>query len=307
MVIFWPRVKAFVFAGCMLAAIATRAPAQQQTSAPTVADCPQCAEWNQPHKPFKVFGNSYYVGTAGLSAILITGPQGHVLVDGGLAKSAPLIAANIRTLGFRVEDVRLIVNSHAHFDHAGGIAELQRASGARVVASAPSARTMSHGEAQPDDPQYGIGLHYPPLRRIDTIRDGDTVRVGTTRVTAHFTGGHTPGGTTWSWRSCEGSRCADIVYADSFSPVSADNFRFTENQSYPRALDDFAHSFAVLESLPCDLLLTPHPSQSNLWERVAKRDAGDAAALLAPGQCASYAATGRRLLADRVVRERGAR
>jgi len=303
------RAPAFIVAalGALLVVSSARAQAPDSAAARRARECSSCAEWNAPHAPFKVFGNTWYVGTAGLSSILITGPRGHILIDGGLPESAPLIAANIRALGFRVEDVRLILNSHAHFDHAGGIAELQRMSGARVAASAPSAKEMSSGVAGEDDPQHGVALVYPAVKNVETLRDGDTLRVGPVSVVAHLTGGHTAGGTTWSWRSCAGSRCANVVYADSFTPVSDDDFLFTRNTRYPRVLDDFAHSFAVLDALPCDLLLTPHPGASQLWERMERLAADDTLALLAPGQCAAYAAAGRKAVAARVERERGAR
>ena len=283
--------------------------AQGLDSTRRARECPSCAEWNAPHAPFRVFGNTWYVGTAGLSAILVAGAGGHVLIDGGLPESAPLVAANIRAAGFDPKDVKLIVNSHAHYDHAGGIAELQRLSGARVVASAPSAAEIASGRATRDDPQYALALPlpYPPAKDVATLHDGDTLRVGDVSLVAHLTGGHTPGGTTWSWRSCEGARCANIVYADSFTPVSDDDFLFTRNANYPRVLDDFAHSFALLDTLPCDLLLTPHPGASHLWERLARRDSGDASALLTPGQCAAYAASGRAAVAARVAREKAVR
>ena len=281
--------------------------AQVPDSTRRARECPSCAEWNAPHAPFRVFGNSWYVGTAGLSAILVTGDGGHVLIDAGLPESAPLIAANIRAAGFDPKDVKVIVNSHAHYDHAGGIAELQRLSGARVVASAASAAEIATGRATRDDPQYTVALPYPPAKDVAALRDGDTLHVGGVALVAHLTGGHTPGGTTWSWRSCEGSRCANIVYADSFTPVSDDDFLFTRSANYPRVLDDFAHSFALLDTLPCDLLLTPHPGASHLWERLARRDSGDASALLAPGQCAAYAASGRAAVAARVGREKTGR
>ena len=287
----------------MLLAIEARAQATSADSVARARACPSCAEWNRPHAPFNVLGNTWYVGTDGLSSILITSPNGHILIDGGLPESARPIAASIRALGFRVEDVKLILNSHAHYDHAGGIAELQRASHARVAASVPSAREIAKGTAAPDDPQYSIALKYPAAQDVEQFKDGDTLRVGSLAVVAHYTGGHTPGGTTWTWRACEAARCANIVYADSFTPVSADDFLFTNNTSYPRALDDFAHSFAVLDALPCDMLLTPHPSASKLWERVAQRDSGNANALLAPGQCSAYAANGRRAVAARVQKE----
>ncbi|HEX8850477.1 MAG TPA: subclass B3 metallo-beta-lactamase [Gemmatimonadaceae bacterium] len=281
--------------------------AQGLDSTRRARECPSCAEWNAPHAPFRVFGNTWYVGTAGLSAILVTGKDGHVLIDGGLPESAPLIAASIRAAGFDPKDVKLIVNSHAHYDHAGGIAELQRLSGARVVASEASAAEIASGRATRDDPQYALALPYPAAKEVATLHDGDTLRVGDVALVAHLTGGHTPGGTTWSWRSCEGSRCANLVYADSFTPVSDEDFLFTRNATYPRVLDDFERSFALLDTLPCDLLLTPHPGASRLWERLARRDAGNASALLAPGQCAAYAATGRAAVAARVAREKGGR
>ncbi len=115
--------------------------------------CLDCPEWNVTQEPFRVYGGTYYVGVRGLSSILITSPEGHVLIDGALPESAPKIAAGIRALGFRVEDIELIVNSHAHFDHAGGIAELQRLSGAKVAATGWSARVLRTGRSAPGDPQ----------------------------------------------------------------------------------------------------------------------------------------------------------
>lgn len=260
--------------------------------------CPSCADWNAPHQPVRIFGNTWYVGTRGLGAILITSPQGHILIDAGLPASAPSIVENIRALEFLVEDVRLIVNSHAHYDHAGGIAELQRASGADVAASAWSARVLRMGTSGPDDPQFGILLPYAPTPTMRTIADGDTLRVGALAVTAHFTPGHTGGGTTWSWRSCEGSVCKDLVYADSQTPVSAEGFLFTRSKEYPGAIADFERGFSVLERLSCDILLTPHPSASRLWERL------EAGTLVDSSACKRYAANARAALARRVATER---
>ncbi len=186
---------------------------------------------------------------------------------------------------------------------AGGISALQRASGAVVAASPASARWLERGGSYPDDPQHGVALPFPPVPDVRTIADGEVLRVWSLAMTAHFTAGHTPGGTTWSWRSCEGERCVDIVYADSQTPVSADGFRFTDSRTYPSGVDDFAHGLAVLDRLPCDLLLTPHPSASGLFARVEARDRGDAEALLDAGACRRYAATARRQLAKRLAAE----
>ena len=271
---------------------------------PTTPNCPNCATWNAPQRPFRVFGNTYYVGTHGLSALLVTSSAGHVLIDGGLPESAPEILAHIRALGFRVEDVKLLLNSHVHFDHAGGLAELQRASGASVAASSASAQVLRRGTSGTDDPQYGILPPIAPVTNVRVVTDGETVHVGPLALTAHLTAGHTPGGTTWSWRSCEGEQCEDLVYADSQTPVSADDFFFTHSTTYPSALADFAKGFAVLEAVPCGILLTPHPDASELWTRLGRRDAGDAAALIDRAACRRFASAARDRLAQRVAKEK---
>jgi metallo-beta-lactamase class B len=262
--------------------------------------CPSCAEWNEPIKPLRLYGNTYYVGTRGLSALLITSPDGHVLIDGGLPNSAPQIVRNIRALGFREQDVKLILNSHVHYDHAGGLAALQRMTGASVAASRKSAPVIRTGIAGTDDPQYGILFPMAPVARVNAFDDGDTLRVGNLALVAHLTPGHTPGGTSWTWRSCEGVRCRSFVYGDSQTAASADNFQFSRNTTYPNVLQDFERGFRKLESLSCDILVTPHPSASNLWQRVAGTDG---ARLDAPNACVRYAQNARRALAQRVARE----
>jgi metallo-beta-lactamase class B len=275
----------------------------------SAAACPSCAEWNAPAAPVHLYGNAYLVGTRGLSAVLLTSSAGHILLDGGLPESAAQIIANVRSLGFRVEDIRLIVNSHAHYDHAGGIAAIQRASGASVAASPASEPVLRLGTAGPDDPQFGIALTFPPVTgtNIRKFVDGDTLRVGSIKLVAHFTPGHTPGGTSWSWRACEATECLDFVYADSQTPISADGFLFTRSTAYPSALADFAHGFAVLEQLPCDVLITPHPSASQLWERLEARERGQPRALQDPQACKRYVANARALLARRVASETAAK
>jgi metallo-beta-lactamase class B len=266
--------------------------------------CPSCAEWNEPQRPFRLHGDTYFVGTHGLSAILITSPAGHVLIDAALPESAPLIRANIESLGFRMRDVKLIVNSHAHFDHAGGIAELRRASGARVAASAWSAKVLKQGKSVPDDPQHGILPDYPAVDSVTTFNFDDTLRVGPIAIVPHATPGHTPGGTSWSWRSCDGMRCLDFVYADSQTPVSADGFLYTKSASYPNAIADFARGQATLERLSCDVLVTPHPSASSLWERVAQSGETPAKPLVDREGCRRYAATARAAVEQRAAKER---
>jgi len=265
------------------------------------SSCTQCAAWNTPERGFRIYGNSYYVGTHGLSAILITSDQGHVLIDAALPESVPHIVANIKALGFRVEDIKLIVNSHIHFDHGGGIAKLQKLSGARVAALPWSADAMQKGLLPKDDPQFGTIVPSPRIAHVERLHDGQTLRVGAIAVTAHFTPGHTPGGTSWTWQSCESARCLQLVYADSVSAVSADGFRYSDRAQY-RHGEDFEGSFSFLESAPCDILITPHPEASDLWKRLDQR-AVKPDALVDPAACRSLAENARERLKQRLAAE----
>ncbi|MDC8756352.1 subclass B3 metallo-beta-lactamase [Janthinobacterium fluminis] len=272
--------------------------------ADTPPDCELCAQWNAPQKPYQVFGNTYYVGPKGVGSVLITSPSGHVLVDAGLPQSAPLIAASIRALGFKVEDIKLILNTHAHFDHAGGIAELQRLSGAPVVASASAALALATGQVGPDDPQYGELTPFAPVPDMRLAHDGETLSAGAIEVTAHVTPGHTPGGISWTWKSCEGKVCAHIVFADSVGAFSRKGFKFSANEDYPNVLQDFQRSFATLAALPCDVLLTGHPDAADVAARLARpREAGKSA-FVDPEACRKYVAKGRDNLSRRLATER---
>lgn len=300
-------VRTLAAAGATLLALSNTAAAAQTGDPLTrpypAADCPSCAEWNAPQAPVRLHGNTYYVGTRGLTALLITSPHGHVLIDGALPNSAPLILRNVRALGFDVRDIRLILNSHVHYDHAGGLAALQRVSGARVAASVLSAPVLERGTSMPGDPQHGELLDFPAVRNVQRFADGETLRVGPVAVTAHLTPGHTQGGTSWTWRSCDDARCVDVVYADSHSPISADGFRYSDSRDYPGAVADFERGFRTLEALPCDILVTPHPSGSSLWERLESGSAG----LIDRDACKRYAAAGRQRLERRLQEERGTR
>jgi metallo-beta-lactamase class B len=266
--------------------------------------CKQCAEWNRPQKPFRIYGNTYYVGPHGLSSILITSDSGHVLIDGALPESAQQIVANIRSLGFRIEDVKLILNSHVYFDHAGGIAELQRMSGARVLASPWSASVMKDGGVGRGDPQYGTVTPIAPIKNVEELHDGSPFWVGPIAMTSHLTPGHTPGGTSWTWQSCAGKICYNIVFADSLSPVSAEGFRFTKSPDYPGAPSDFEKSFRFLETTQCDILITTHPELSGLWDRLAARENGAKPdPMVNPGACRELAQRGRERLRERLAEE----
>ena len=261
--------------------------------------CSKCGEWNLPQQPFRVYGNTYYVGPRGLGSILITSDRGDVLIDGAIAESAVPIADHIRQLGFRVEDVKLILNTHAHHDHAGGIAALERMTGAEVVASSWSARVLKAGGVGADDPQYGDIRGIEPVRRVRVLHGNETLHVGSIAVTAHATPGHTPGGTSWTWISCEAEKCLNMVYADSLGAVSRAGWKFSQ---HPEVVASFEKSFRFLETVRCDVLITPHPDGSNFQDRMSGKlsGAGDG------GDCRRLAEVGRKGLKQRLAAERSA-
>lgn len=285
---------ALLLAGCA-------APAAQHSNAVTqqaawAAQCTDDSGWDDPGPPFKVYGNTYYVGTCGIGSILITGDQGDILIDSGTEKGADLIAANIRALGFDPADVKVLLMTHEHGDHIGGMAKLQQLTGARLFASPPAAEALASGKATKDDPQFAVDPGFVPARVDGQVEDGPPIALGNLSLTPVRTPGHTPGATSWQWRSCEGSACHTIVYADSLSPVSADSYRFSDHPAY---LADFRRSLTRLAQLDCDLLLSPHPSASAMRERLARAELAD------PAGCKAYAADRTRLLDERLAKEAG--
>jgi len=259
------------------------------------AACKDWDAWDKPAPPVGIFGNTYLVGTCGISAILITDPAGDMLIDGGTEKDADLIAANIRRLGFRLTDIKYLLHSHEHFDHVGGIAKLQRMTGAQLIASPAAAPVLASGAASAEDPQSGMNPPFPAAHVDRVVRDGEQVRLGNTVLTAVATPGHTPGALTWRWGSCRGGVCRQIVYADSLTPVSSDTYRFSDHPAYLAA---YRASIARVAALDCDILLTPHPSASQMIDRLA----GDAP-LDDVNACREYAAGLIRQLDERLAKE----
>lgn len=237
----------------------------------------QRAEWNSPIEPFRIVGNVYYVGTAHIAAYLLTDQAGHVLIDGGMEESAPLIAANIRRLGFRVEDVRLLLINHAHWDHAGGLAELRRLTGARLAASAADSQDLERGSnADRDDI-----AHFTPVTVDRHVEDGDTLRIGAIEITAHLTPGHTPGCTTWTTRTFEEDRAFDVMFACSLTVAGR---RLVADDRYPEAAHDFERTFARLRTVPADVFLGFHDNQFDLDAKRRRLLAGDALAFVDPSE-----------------------
>jgi metallo-beta-lactamase class B len=273
--------------------------AQAASMAEHRAQCAGKDGWSDPAPPVRVFGDVYDVGTCGIIVLLIAGPAGAIMIDGATAAAVPSIEANVERLGLRARDVKLLLSTHEHLDHAGGLRALRRWTGATMVATAAARRQIESGIPAADDPQRdgdipsfaGVAVH-----RI--VRDGEVVRLGPLALTAHATPGHAPGSTSWSWRSCEGATCHDMVYADSVSPVAADAYRFSDHPAYVRA---FRASLAVIARLRCDLIVTPHPDASKLYQRLS----GDAP-LSDRTACSAYAATGAARLDRRLASETGA-
>src|SRR6476661_5425768 len=218
-----------------------------------------------PAEPFRIAGNLYYVGANDVASFLIAGPEGHVLIDGGYPGTPPMIMASIRKLGFDIRDVKVLLNSEPHYDHAGGLAELQKTSGARLWASNASADAI---EAGGDDPVnilpvrmltwIGI-IRYPAVHVDHRISDGDTIRVGPVAITAHLTPGHTRGCTSWSFPVRDGERTLNVVSACSLIAMQGSN--------YPERAADFERTFRVLRSLPADIWVSSH---ARLWGRYRK-------------------------------------
>lgn len=269
------------------------------------------SQWNRPQAPVKIHGDTYYVGVAGLSSVLIRSDDGLILIDGALPQSVPLIEANIRQLGFKVEDIKYILNSHAHFDHAGGIAALQRDSGATVVASVSGVQGLKLGHAVPEDPQYGYvqeGAQAPPVTGATrAMHDGEVLRLGGVEITAHDTFGHTPGSTSWTWKSCEDGRCMDLVYADSLNSISAPGFHYLADATHGDLSARFRASIRKVAALPCDILITAHPDVSGLDRKLqqAQRQAGPDPFVDAQA-CRAYAAHAETMLDARIAEEKSA-
>lgn len=267
-----------------------------ETAGPAwAAACGDSTDWDRPAPPVRIHGNAYLVGTCGIAAILVTGRNGHVLIDGGTEKGAEVIAANVSQLGFKLTDVKFLLHSHEHIDHVGGIARLQQLTGAQLVASEDAAKVFASGVATTDDPQ--VGMHPPiPIARVDrVIKDGGSVQTRDHKFTATATPGHTPGALTWSWVSCDGGVCRNMVFADSLSAISRNDYKFSSHPAYVAA---FRGALAKLASLDCDILLTPHPSASAMKERMT-----GVQKLFDQTGCKTYAAVKAKALGERLAKE----
>ncbi len=229
---------------------------------------PAKPEWNKPVDPFRIVGNVYYVGASGVSSFLITTPEGHILLDTGFRETVPIIKTGIRKLGFRFEDIRLLVISHAHYDHAGGIAEVKAATGARLLVNPKEVDLLARGGK--GDFAFGDRIPFPPAAADGQLKDGEQIGVGGTLLTAHFTPGHTKGCTSYSARIRDGSRLYNVVFPCS---LTAPGYRLVRNSDYPEIVKDLEYSFSKLGTLRCDVFVGGHSWE---FDMEAKRKALDA-------------------------------
>lgn len=241
----------------------------------------QRAAWNQRQAPFRIAGNLYYVGTSELAAYLVTDPAGHVLIDAPLSESVPQVAANIRSLGFRVRDVQRLLNNHAHWDHADGLAAFKQLSGATLWASAGDRATLESGEATDRDDM----TPFAPVKVDNVLRDGEVIAVGATRITAHLTPGHTPGCTSFTLvtrdTAIEKGRPLNVLLACSLTVAGQ---KLVGNDRYLGAVSDFRQSIDRLATIKPDIFLNFHASGFDLAEKRKRQLDGDAAAFVDPGE-----------------------
>jgi metallo-beta-lactamase class B len=282
------RPSTVVVAALALAACPALHPAEPlpQLEAYTVPE-----SWRQPIAPVRIADNTWQIGTAGLTALLVRTPEGAVLIDGGMPQAAQVLLDGMATLGVRPDDLAWMLHSHAHGDHVGPFAELRRRTRARIATNAESAVLLARGGS--NDIHFGDGIVYPPVQADRLLQDGETVELGGLRFTVHFMPGHTPGSMAWTWEDKRDGRPVRIAYVDS---LTAPGYRLVGNPGYPRLLEHYRASFATVRALPCDLLLSPHPAFSG-WN-YARPEASEAIG------CGEYADRAERALEEQLASEK---
>jgi metallo-beta-lactamase class B len=227
--------------------------------------------WNQPVEPFKIIGNIYYVGASEIASFLIATPQGHILIDGGFEETAPQILANIKKLGFKPGEVKYLLNSQSHSDHAGGFAELKRATGAKLaIMEQDKAEVEAGGRG---DFAWGDTMLFPAVKVDRTLHDGDALALGGASLKALRTPGHTKGCTTWTTTATENDKPYNVVWVCS---TTAPGYKLVGNTQYPNIVQDYRRTFEILKKLPCDVFLASHGNFFNLEEK-SKQIRADAA------------------------------
>lgn len=261
-----------------------------------VAACEGRTGWSDAAPPAKIHGSTYYVGTCGIAALLIDSGDGLILIDGATPEAGPLILANIVSLGFDPKSIRFLLASHEHHDHVGGLGAVQQASGAPLLALPAAAAALRSGRPDPSDPQATLLDAFTPLTVRAMLVDNQPFRLGKLAVTPHATPAHSIGSTSYSWQSCDDGRCHTMAFVDSLSTPAPDDYRFAD---HPEQLDRVTRGLEKAAALRCNMLITPHPSASNLFERLSgEQPLSNAQA------CAQYAAAAQQNFNLRLAKEK---
>jgi len=244
--------------------------------------------WTEPFPPFRIAGNLYYVGSKGLANYLITTPQGHILINSDLEQSVPLIRASVEKLGFRFDDIRILLISHAHWDHDAGSAAIKKLTGATYMVMDGDVSVVESGGRT--DFQYGTdtAMLYPVAKVDRVLHDGDEVKLGGATLVAHLTPGHTRGCTTWTLKVREGDKSYDVVIIG--SPNVNEGYKLVGNSAYPKIAADYERTFRVLKSLPVDIFLGAHGSYFDLEKKYARLKEGAVTPFIDPVGYKEYVA-----------------
>lgn len=264
----------------------------------------QPKDWTTPFPPFRIAGNLYYVGSADLASYLIVTPQGDILINSDLESSPALIRKSVERLGFRFSDIKILLISHAHFDHAAGSALIKKMTGAKYEVMDADVATVESGGR--DDFAFGRDktMWFPPTKVDRVLHDGDAVALGGTVLTAHKTAGHTRGATTWTLDEREGGRILHVVIVG--GPYALSSYRLIGNREYPGIARDFERQFATLRSLPCDVFLGAHGIYFGLKEKYARFQAGDRNAFIDPAGYRQFVDDAQRSFEAQLKKQRGA-
>lgn len=267
--------------------------APAQASAQTA--CKSLDDWNEPTHARRIYGNTWYVGTCGISVVLIATPQGHVLIDSAPEKSSAAVRQNILSLGVKLGDIKTILLTHEHHDHMGGLASMQEATGAKVLSRANVVDVLKSGKNDRRDPQFNELAGFNPIANVHAFADSSAIKIGNTQIHHIPMAGHAPGGSGWTWQECEKSVCRNIIFADSLGSISDQSYHYSAPESLAKALKE---SSERLVKIPCDILITGHGTASDLLARLDGEKP-----LIDTQACANYAQAGAVRLEDRLKKE----
>ena len=246
----------------------------------------QDPSWTEPYPPFHIAGNLYYVGSKGLANYLITTTQGHILINSDLEANVPMIRASVEQLGFKFNDIKILLISHAHWDHDAGSAKVKALTGASYMVMDADVPVVESGGKTDFHYAGDATTLYTPVRVDRVLHDGDEVKLGGVVLVAHLTPGHTKGCTTWTLTVRDGGKTYNAVIIG--SPNVNPGYKLVDNAKYPTIARDYERTFRVLTSLKCDVFLGAHGAYFDMEAKYARKQAGAADAFVDPKGCAAF-------------------